>query len=71
MKTVTLGTTNYDLFCTDQLLRKVGNKSVSNIKLHAGNGLNLCFAVKFNEGVNEFCTTRSCLASVYHVVGLF
>jgi len=25
-------------------------------------------AVKFNEGVNEFCTTRSCLASVYHVV---
>ena len=26
---------------------------------------------KFNEGVNKFCTTRSCLANVYHVVGLF
>ena len=26
---------------------------------------------KFNEGVNKFCTTRSCLANVYHVVGSF
>ena len=26
---------------------------------------------KFNEGVNKFCTIRSSLPSVYHVVGLF
>ena len=26
---------------------------------------------KFNEGVNKFCTTRSFLANVYHVVGSF
>ena len=26
---------------------------------------------KFNEGVNKFCTTRSCLGNVYHVVGSF
>ena len=26
---------------------------------------------KFNDGVNKFCTTRSCLANVYHVVGSF
>ena len=26
---------------------------------------------KFNEGVNKFCTIRSRLPSVYHVVGLF
>ena len=26
---------------------------------------------KFNEGVNKFCSRRSCLANVYHVVGSF
>ena len=26
---------------------------------------------KFKEGVNKFCSSRSCLANVYHVVGSF